>query len=151
MMKAAEIMTREVFTIPSSLSLGGAAWALMHRGVEGAPVRDEEGQLVGVLSSADLLEARVAEPGSEADFADDDRRVAEVMTPALLAVGPSESVSDVLAMMLAHDTHRVLVLDDDGELLGIITTRDLLRELAAGRLTPARDLTQPAAPLAGPA
>ena len=89
MLRAADIMTRRVFTLPASLSLEGAAWALAHRGVSGAPVLDDDGQLVGVLSDA-------------------------------------------------------------GDLVGIVTTIDVLRELAAGRISPSRDLDEvaAAAPLA---
>jgi CBS domain-containing protein len=130
------------------MSLGGAAWALMHRGVDGAPVRDEEGQLVGVLSSAELLEARAGDPTIEADFASDERHVADVMTPAFLAVGPQASVSEVVSLMMAHDANRVMVLDDAGQLLGVVTARDLLREMAAGRLGPSRDVGLPATPVA---
>jgi CBS-domain-containing membrane protein len=155
MLTAAEVMSRQVFTLPASLSLEGAAWALMHRGVSGAPVRDDEGNLVGVLSEADLLEARAAITGRAqhaSDVGDDDdaredaaaamedRRVADVMTPALVAVGPNEPIREVVDLMIAHGMHRVLVLDDAGQLAGIITTVDVLRELAQGRLEPARDL-----------
>jgi IMP dehydrogenase len=142
-LNAAQIMTRGVFTLPASLSLEGAAWALAHRGVSGAPVRDDDGELVGVLSETDLLEAKV---GDQID--DPLRVVADAMTPALLAVGPNEPVAEVVALMIAHRAHRVLVLGDAGELLGIITTVDVLRELAAGRISPARDLGEAAAALA---
>jgi IMP dehydrogenase len=142
-LNAAQIMTRRVFTLPASLSLEGAAWALAHRGVSGAPVRDDDGELVGVLSETDLLEAKV---GDQID--DPLRVVADAMTPALLAVGPNEPVAEVVALMIAHRAHRVLVLGDAGELLGIITTVDVLRELAAGRISPARDLGEAAAALA---
>jgi IMP dehydrogenase len=142
-LNAAQIMTRGVFTLPASLSLEGAAWALAPRGVSGAPVRDDDGELVGVLSETDLLEAKV---GDQID--DPLRVVADAMTPALLAVGPNEPVAEVVALMIAHRAHRVLVLGDAGELLGIITTVDVLRELAAGRISPARDLGEAAAALA---
>ena len=62
MLTVADLMTREVFTLPASLSLDGAAWALMHRGVSGAPVCDDDGKVVGVLSETELLEARVETP-----------------------------------------------------------------------------------------
>jgi CBS domain-containing protein len=158
MLSAADIMTRRVFTLPASLSLEGAAWALAHRGVSGAPVLDDDGTLVGVLSEADLLETRVGDGlAGAADLDAEDGEgvgvgrasmevVADAMTPALLAVGPGDPVSEVIALMIAHRAHRVLVLDDAGALAGIITTVDVLRELAAGRISPARDLGEPAAP-----
>jgi IMP dehydrogenase len=142
-LNAAQIMTRRVFTLPASLSLEGAAWALAHRGVSGAPVLDDDGELVGVLSETDLLEAKVGD-----QVAGPLQVVADAMTPALLAVGPNEPVAEVVALMIAHRAHRVLVLADGGELLGIITTVDVLRELAAGRISPARDLGEAAAALA---
>jgi CBS-domain-containing membrane protein len=152
MLTAAEVMTREVFTLPASLSLGGAAWALMHRGVSGAPVLDDEGELVGVLSESDLLEARSGAPGGDGadDFVVDERCVADVMTPALFAVGPNETVAGIVEMMVTYGVHRVLVVEDSGALAGIITTVDVLHQLAEGRLDPARDLASSADWLAPP-
>ena len=150
MLTAAEVMTREVFTLPASLSLGGAAWALMHRGVSGAPVLDDEGELVGVLSESDLLEARSGAPGADGaddfvvDEVVDERCVADVMTPALFAVGPDETVAGIVEMMVTYGVHRVLVVEDSGALAGIITTVDVLHQLAEGRLDPARDLASSA-------
>jgi CBS domain-containing protein len=146
-LSAADIMTRRVFTLPATLSLEGAAWALAHRGVSGAPVLDDDGQLVGVLSETDLLEARVGDglARNEATLVDD------AMTPALLSVAPGDPVAEVVALMIAHRAHRVLVLGDAGELVGIITTVDVLRELAAGRISPSRDLAEVAAAAAPPA
>jgi CBS domain-containing protein len=146
-LSAAEVMSPDVFTLPSTLSLSGAAWALMHRGVSGAPVRDSEGNLVGVISEGDLLEARAPLPdallgdaaglsldgGLEDDLADD-RSLGDIMTPALVAVGPDEHLEEVVALMVAHGIRRVLVLDDNGHLMGIVTPVDVLRALAEGRL-----------------
>jgi predicted transcriptional regulator len=155
MLTVGDLMTRQVFTLPASLSLGGAAWALMHRGVSGAPVCDDEGNVVGVLSETELLEARVempdggAEPGGDAE--DDDLCVADVMTPAVLAVGTNEPIAEVVELMTIHGAHRVLVVDEAGAIAGIITTVDLLRHLADGRLSPSRDLVSPApSPAASP-
>ena len=159
MLTAGEVMTRDVFTLPASLSLGGAAWALMHRGVSGAPVRDDEGNLVGVLSEAELLEARAQARGEAGDLDGsgdgdgdgyDDRSVADAMFPALLAVGTNDPIAEVVALMTVHGAHRVLVVDDAGALVGIITTVDVLRQVADGRLHPSRDLVSPLAPSVAP-
>jgi CBS-domain-containing membrane protein len=149
MLRAAEVMTRDVFTLPATLSLEGAVWALMHRGVSGAPVRDRDGNLVGVVSEAELLEAgdrasggalASTEVGDDDLRPDDDRSVGDVMTPALIAVGPDEPIDEVVALMVAHAMRRVLVLDDAGRLVGIITPIDVLRALSEGRLQPTREL-----------
>jgi CBS domain-containing protein len=143
MLNAAEVMTRDVFTLPATMSLEGAVWALMHRGVSGAPVRDGEGNLVGVVSESDLLEARAAASSGDEPLdgqPNDDRSIADVMTPALVAVGPNESLDEVVALMVAHGMRRVLVLDDAGHLVGIVTPIDVLRALAEGRLQPTREL-----------
>jgi predicted transcriptional regulator len=124
MLKARELMTRDVFTLPASLSLDEAAWALMHRGVSGAPVRDRDGSLVGVVSNADLVNPERG-PGD----GDPARTVADVMTPAVIAVGQDDPAVDAVHLMIDHGVHRVMVLGPEGELLGILTPMDFLRRL----------------------
>lgn len=126
MLTAADIMTRNVFTLPAAVSAREAGWALIHRGVGGAPVVDELGELVGVLTQSDLALTHLTE--------DDDRAVTEVMTPALLAVAPDDPALDAVRLMLDHGAHRILVLDDAGGLAGIITSGDVLRLLTEDRV-----------------
>src|SRR5262245_46733051 len=58
---AQDVMSREVVTIPQRVSLGDAARLLRRASVSAAPVVDEQGRCVGVLSAADFL--RWAEDG----------------------------------------------------------------------------------------
>jgi predicted transcriptional regulator len=122
-LKARDLMTRDVFTLPASLSLGEAAWALMHRGVTGAPVRDAAGRLVGMVSNADLVDPERGAGGGEPQTIED------VMTPALIAVEEDDPAIEAVHLMVAHGVHRVVVLKRSGELLGIITPMDFLRRL----------------------
>jgi CBS domain-containing protein len=134
MVRAADVMTRDVLTIPESLSVGEAAWTLMHRGVTGAPVHDVSGRLVGVVSQTDLVETQAwLEPDSNHD--EGVLCVGDVMTPALLAVAETDPIQRALEVMTSHHVHRVLVLDDDGHLRGIVTSTDLLRLVADGKLS----------------
>lgn len=128
MLKARDLMSGEVFTLPATLSVGEAAWALMHRGVSGAPVRDAQGRLVGVVSNADLLDA---ERGADPAAAIDTRSVQDVMTPALLAVEEDDPAIEAVHLMVAHGVGRVLVLNADGDLRGIITPLDFMQRLLA--------------------
>ena len=52
---AADLMSREVITVPTGMSLRGAALLLTRAHVSGAPVVDERGRCVGVLSTSDFL------------------------------------------------------------------------------------------------
>jgi len=52
---AADVMTRDVVTILRSMSLPDAARLLRHAGLTAAPVVDEQGACVGVLSAGDFL------------------------------------------------------------------------------------------------
>jgi CBS domain-containing protein len=132
MFTAAEVMTRGVFTLPGSLSIREAAWALMHRGVGAAPVHDDDGRLVGVFSNVDLLEAELVRGRDDEEL--EGRPVTEVMTPAVVAVGSDEPVDQVIDLMAQHGYRRVFVVDDDGRLIGVVATMDILRLIADGRL-----------------
>ena len=132
MLTAAEVMTRGVFTLPGSLSIREAAWALMHRGVGAAPVHDDEGRLVGVFSNVDLLEAELVRGPDDAEL--QARPVTAVMTPAVIAVATTDPVDEVIELMAEHGYRRVFVVDDNGRLAGVVATMDILRLIADGRL-----------------
>jgi CBS domain-containing protein len=124
MLKSRDLMTREVFTLPATLSLPEAAWALMHHGLSAAPVRDGKGRLVGVLSEADLIdETRDGGLGDEAT-------VADVMTPALLAVAEDDPAMNAAHLMVDHRIHHVVVLAAGGELVGMLTPMHFMKRLA---------------------
>jgi predicted transcriptional regulator len=57
------------------------------------------------------------------------RLVGDVMTPALLSLGPDEAVERAVQLMAFEGVHRLLVLDGE-RLAGIVTSMDVLRELA---------------------
>jgi CBS domain-containing protein len=125
-------MTRGVFTLPGSLSIREAAWALMHRGIGAAPVHDDDDRLVGVFSNIDLLEAELVRGLDDAEL--EARPVTEVMTPAVVAVGSNEPVDQIIELMAEHGYRRVFVVDDDGRMLGVVATMDIMRLIADGRL-----------------
>ncbi len=132
MLTAEEVMTRGVFTLPGSLSIREAAWALMHRGVGAAPVQDDEGHFVGVFSNVDLLEAELVRGPNDEEL--QARPVTDVMTPAVIAVATTDPVDEVIELMAEHGYRRVFVVDDDGRLIGVVATMDILRLIADGRL-----------------
>ena len=97
------------------------------------PVVDGE-RLVGVVSDRDVL--RAAGPSLGATVFDDDlgpgtdRTLREIMTRDVVTADPVMSVEEAADTMLREDVSALLVLDE-GRLVGIVTTADVLR-LASG-------------------
>lgn len=125
MATVSDIMTRDVFRISPEASGEDAAWALSARGISGAPVCDAAGHLLGVISRSDLTDPERAVVRGE-------QKVRELMTPALITLRASDEVMSAVALMVREEVHRVLVLDEDGELAGIVTPADVLRALLDG-------------------
>lgn len=117
-----DIMEPDVFFLPSDMPLGRAAEELALRQIGGAPVCDPEGAIVGMISKTDLAEYYGG--------ANELRAVGDVMTPEVLAVGPDEPMQRAIVSMAFEGVHRLLVLDDKKRLVGIVTSMDVLRELA---------------------
>ena len=117
--------------------------------INGAPVVDETGRLLGVISSVDLLRAveeehDAASAGSNylRDFLEfsgpdwqegsdnfqdrlGERTVSDAMTRGGITVTPETSISDVAATLRKHRIHRVFVVDSE-QLCGVISTFDLV-------------------------
>ena len=128
MLKIADIMTRDVFTLPATCRADRAAWELALRGYTGAPVRDDAGRLVGVLSRSDLADPERNEGGLQ------QREVQELMTPAMFTLPPTAPVMQAIRLMVREGIHRVIVMDDERTLVGIVTSSDVLTALARGEI-----------------
>ena len=123
-LKIADIMTRQVFTLEASCQADQAAWELSLRGYTGAPVRDGRGRLVGVLSRSDLMDPE------RHDGALSGKQVQDLMTPAMFTLHPQAPVIQAIRLMVREGIHRVIVMDDRREMVGIITSSDVLNALA---------------------
>ncbi|MGE3668681.1 MAG: HPP family protein [Polyangiaceae bacterium] len=123
-MLVSDIMTRNVLTVSPDASVQDIAWGLRIRGVSGAPVKDGEGHVLGIVSRTDLNNPdRVGESAAESG----QTTAGEAMTPALFAVRDTDTVLDAAKRMVETGTHRLVVVDDAGKLVGIVTTMDVLR------------------------
>lgn len=122
---AEEIMSRRVLALSPTAPVEEAAHTLLRRGYSGAPVTDEAGKVQGVFSEADsvrVLSQAVYEgwPGGT---------VAGHMTTELDTVRPDADLPQVASRFVESKHRRLLVVDDDNTVVGIITRSDLLRAL----------------------
>lgn len=118
-MRAVDIMTRPVLTIRAEDSVEGAAALFTEHNITAAPVLDAEGVLIGIVSEGDVLRAqRAHRPGVT---------VADVMSRTVVTVALDADMSAVAAAMLDNNVHSVPIVDDGGEVEGILCRHDLLR------------------------
>jgi CBS domain-containing protein len=146
-----DVMQREVLAVDADWPLDKLAGFLVDNSISGAPVTDEKGELVGVVSLTDLVrhssmtdkdtetanthdvylyelerhmsheELRVFHTQYESPI-----QVREIMTPMVFKVNEEDSVQDVAATMIKGRIHRVFVTSGS-TLTGIVTALDMLQ------------------------
>jgi CBS domain-containing protein len=154
-MHAREVMSDGVFSVLETATVFEAAELLINARVSAMPVVNEQDEIVGIVSEADLI--RRAEIGTEHHkswlqrlLADDATRareyilshsphVRDVMTRSVVTVDADASLGDVAEKMLKHSVKRIPVVED-GRMIGIVSRADLLRALMS------REPTAPAQP-----
>lgn len=134
---AADLMAGDPVSLHASATVPEATALLSDRGFSAAPVIDDTGRPVGVVSKADILihereRERGAAPAKGRPGSPDKTRVEEIMTPAVFSVTPETPAAKVVEEMLKLNVHQLFVVDEHGTLVGIIGTLDVLRHLQAG-------------------
>jgi CBS domain-containing protein len=122
-------MTHPVRTVPVSASLEEAYDRMIGAGVSSLPALDAEGLLAGILSRTDILRVGRRESGSRTDASVltlPERTVADEMTADVKTATPDTDLEEAARRMVKGRVHR-LVIADDGEVRGILSTRDLMR------------------------
>ena len=134
-MKVTEIMSRSVITVTPATPIKEAARLLVEHGVSALPVLDAGGELVGIVSEADLIkvEARPDTRSQATPLAPSagttPRMVSDVMNREVISVKAATEVSQAVRTMLDAGIKRVPVLDDR-RVIGVVSRRDLMRLIA---------------------
>lgn len=122
-LRVKDVMTEALVTLRADSSIEEAWESLHEAGVTGAPVLNEKGRVVGVLSNYDLADPRRrSQPGVAT--------VGDVMTRVAYGVRADDPAFTAVRLMIDENIHRVLVVNDDGLLEGIVVPMDLLRSIA---------------------
>lgn len=125
---AGDLMNPELLTLPDDMTVAEAAGFLLENEISGAPVEDQNGEIVGVVSLVDIVSSALS-PDGEADL--EDLLVADIMTPEVTAVSEDATVAEVATAMLNGHVHRLLVTRE-GNAVGLVSTSDLLGLLVEG-------------------
>ncbi len=147
MIKAKDIMTKEIITVSPETEITQAANLLLEKRINGVPVVNAAGELVGILCQSDLIAQQKSIPIPSLFTLLDGyislktskrmdkevekiaaTRVAEAMTADPVTVDPETEIEKVAALMVEKNYHTLPVIEA-GELVGILGKEDVLRTL----------------------
>ncbi len=150
---AKDIMNADVIVVQESMTVSELSDILTAKMITGAPVVDDSGKLVGVVSETDIvrsstrrtaalrekLESNYYLRGWEDTVDEDDLRefhvvedagqaVREIMTPLIFRVSEDTSIAEMADTMIGGRIHRLIVTRED-QVVGIVTTLDMLKAI----------------------
>jgi CBS domain-containing protein len=114
---ALDIMTPDPVTFSSDTTVHDAALTLSEHRISGAPVVGADGSIAGIVSEYDLI----ARTGTT---------IRDVMTRDVVSVPDTAPLDRVRAILVTQRLKRVPVVNAQGQLVGLISRADLVRELA---------------------
>jgi len=118
-----QIMSRGGQTLDAAITVTEAARRMQRTGFEGYPVL-QDGRVVGLLTRRAVDRALNHKMGG--------RPVASIMEQGDVTVSPADPVDKLERLMIAHGWGQVPVVDDAGQVIGIVTRTDVLKLWAAG-------------------
>jgi len=148
-----EIMTKEVLAVYPITSVGTLIQLLVEHNIAGAPVVDDDGRPIGIVTCTDLLDpsrrseakgeprylrlwhGEICAVGIEDDLQDAAGRqmtglVRDIMSHEVFGVGRTVTVREASRIMVRAGIHR-LIVTDEGRACGLITAMDCLKALTA--------------------
>ncbi len=148
MLKAVDIMTKEVITVTEETSVRDLARILTEHHIGSVPVVDAGGRLIGIVTESDLIEQDknfhiptvislfdwIIYLESEKKFERELKRmtartVSEIYTREVVTIEPSTPVSQIADTMTSRKIHALPVVDGE-KLVGIVARIDLIRSMA---------------------
>ena len=147
MITAKDIMTTDVITISPEAEVAQAAQLLLEKRINGVPVVNEAGELVGILCQSDLIiqQKNIPIPSlftlldgfipltSSKKIDKEVKKIAatkveDAMTANPVTVTPDTGIEEIAAFMVEKNYHTLPVVDG-GKLVGIVGKEDVLRTL----------------------
>ncbi|MDP3076837.1 CBS domain-containing protein [Bradyrhizobium sp.] len=153
-MQARNVMVTPVVTVKPSATVQEVAARFLESKISAAPVVDDNGKLVGIVSEGDLLHRVEADTErrrswllrafTEADtlaaeyVKSHGRRVSDVMTRTVITAAPETPLHEIATLLEKNAIKRVPILEN-GQLVGVVSRANLLQAVASAR--PLLDVT----------
>ena len=149
MLTVKNIMTRDLITLSPDTEIVHAAKLLLEKGINGIPVVDKKGELVGIICQSDLIAQQKRLPipsiftlldgfiplASMKHFEKAVQKiaattVADAMTPNPVTVQTETSIEELASLMVDKSFHTLPVVDE-GKLVGVVGKEDVLKTLTS--------------------
>ena len=150
---ARDIMRKDVVTINYATPLSDVERKFSDHRISGAPVTDEAGHIVGIISLKDLVDRYAENPESHPrrgagffhlsseEMLDDDfesfdvpeeaeETAGDLMSGQIFSVAADAGLREIAGAMVAHKVHRLLV-QEHGKYIGLVSTMEILDSLSA--------------------
>ena len=126
-------MTKDVITVDPETSMMRAAKLMKEKGIRRLPVVDDKGKIVGMLSDRDVKEASPSKATTldvhELYYLLSEIKVKNIMSPNPLTIRDTDTVVKCAAIMHDKKISGLPVLNEQGELVGIMTQNEVYRVL----------------------
>ncbi len=126
-------MTREVTTVSKDTSMLKASKIFKDNDFRRLPVVDEQGKLVGIVTDRDIKDASPSKATTldvhELYYLLSEIKIKDIMTPNPFTIKVDDSLEKAAIKMLEKKVEGLPVVDEKGEVVGIITETDIFKAL----------------------
>lgn len=146
-MIAEDIMTRDVITVREHDLISDVCKLFAEKNISGAPVVNDEGKLMGIISEGDLIYKQKPFkppvfitlfdgmiPLNHKQFEEDMKkmagyRVSDMMTRNAITASPDTDVSELASIIIEKKVNRLPIVDVRGHVVGVVSRHDLVKAM----------------------
>ena len=124
-----QLMSKKIYTVTPDATITDAAGKLIDEGIGSLVVVDDENHPVGMFTNTDL--AKVVSEGKSPT----ETTVEEYMTTEFFTLNAENGARDAAAKMIGKGVHHLPVVDEDGSVIGMVSTMDITAYLSYQSVT----------------
>lgn len=142
-----QVMSREVICLKPEDTVESLRATLVENGISGAPVVDEQGKVVGIVSTTDVVRDQhergetleepeavrlqandgiTYSPGPGYRLIDPGATVSDVMSRKVITIREDTSIAEASELMARNHVHRLPVVSETGQVVGLVSSLDIL-------------------------
>lgn len=139
-MKAKDIMIKDVISLNENASVKTLLEVLMKHKIGGLPLVDQDNKLLGIISDGDVLRylnpkafisyyVTYVEELDETLKSKSESPAKAIMTKKVIFVREEDELEDILKLLATHHFKKIPVINDNREVVGVISRGDMIRKL----------------------